>query len=185
MDGLIVKLDFSKAYDTIDWSCPLHVMECMRLNRTWINWIKVLLETTKMSVLVNGSPTDEFSPQRGIRQGDPLALYLFLMVGEFPSILICKASNIGVCRGISFDFHQNPISFFQYADDTILFIENEDHYIRGMKKVLRLFQAITSLSINFNKSVIYHPSNDNNLIEKGIEILGCQAGKISFIYLGD
>lgn len=53
------------------------------------------------------------------------------------SRLINKASEIGVCKGIQFDFHHNPISFFQYADDTIIFVKNEDQYIRGIKKVLR------------------------------------------------
>lgn len=69
VDGLIVKLDFAKAYDSIDWSCLLHVMECVNLDQKWISWIKAILESTRMSILVNGSPTEEFTPRRGIRQG--------------------------------------------------------------------------------------------------------------------
>lgn len=49
-DGLIIKIDFSKAYDSIDWSCLIHVMECMRFDKKWIKWITIILETTKMSI---------------------------------------------------------------------------------------------------------------------------------------
>lgn len=66
IDGLIVKLDFAKAYDSIDWSCLLHVMKCVSLEEKWINWITKILETTRMSILVIGAPTEEFSPKKGV-----------------------------------------------------------------------------------------------------------------------
>lgn len=185
IDGLILKIDFSKAYDTVDWSCLLHVMECVNMNQHWINWIKVILETTKMSILINGSPTEEFSPKRGIRQGDPLAPYLFLLIGEVLSRLIDRAVSTGACQGINFKFHNRTISHFQYADDTVLFIQNSKKDIRGMKRVLLLFQSITGLAINFNKSLVYHTSNDRDCLKAGIKILGCQPGSIPFKYLGD
>lgn len=184
-NGMILKRDFSKAYDTVDWSCLLHIMECVNINQHWIRWIKAILETTRMSVLVNGSPTEEFTPKRGIRQGDPLVSYLFLPIGELLSRLIDRALSIGVYQGIKFEFHNNVISHFQYADDAVLFINNSEEAIRGMKRVLLLFQSITGLTINFNKSLVYHVSNDTIKMQKGIEILGCQAGSITFKYLGD
>lgn len=185
IEGLIVKLDFSKAYDSIDWSCLLHTLQCMNFNKKWIQLIRAILHTTRISVLVNGSPTEEFSPIRGIRQGDPLAPYLFLFIGEILSKLVNKAIDKGVLQGINFDFHDRHISYCQYADDTILFIKNEEHSIKGLKKVLLLFQAITGLSINFRKSVVYHVSNDKEIVVKGTTILGCQSGTVPFKYLGD
>lgn len=62
VDGLIVKLDFTNAYDSIDWDCLLHIMACVNLNKKWIIRISKILSTTRISVLVNGSPTKEFSP---------------------------------------------------------------------------------------------------------------------------
>lgn len=137
-----------------------------------------------MSILVNGSPTDEFTPKRGIRQGDPLAPYLFLLIGEVLSKLIIRAQEKGLISGVKFPFHSSPITHFQYADDTILLVENKELYIRNIKKILLLFQAITSLSINFNKSKVYHTYNDSSVIRNGQEILECQFGKLSFKYLG-
>lgn len=87
-------------------------------------------------------------------------------------------------QGIKFDFYDRQISHFQYDDDTILFIKNEDHSIKGLKKVLLLFQVIAGLSINFNKSVIYYVSNDRDYIVKGTTILRCQSGLLPFKYLG-
>lgn len=91
IDGIILKLDFSKAYDSIDWSCLLHVMRCINLGVKWMSWMEAILSTMKLSILVNGSPTSEFSPIRGVRQGDSIAPYLFLLIGEVLSKLLNKA----------------------------------------------------------------------------------------------
>lgn len=131
IDGFIVKLNFSKAHNSVDWSCLLHVMQCVNFSNKQINWIRDILKSTKLSVLFNGSPNEEFSPLGGIRQGDPLDPYLFLLLGEILSKLINKAIANGVFSGINFDFHDSQISHSQYADDTILCIKNDDHSIKG------------------------------------------------------
>lgn len=76
--------------------------------------------------------------------------------------LINKAQERGIIEGIKFDFHNHPVTHFQYADGTILFLKNDVYSIRGIKKVLLLFQVISGLSINFSKSVIYHPFDENS-----------------------
>lgn len=57
VDDIILKIDFLKAYDIVDWSCLLHIVDCTNLRMKWSNWIRIILETTRMSILVNGSPT--------------------------------------------------------------------------------------------------------------------------------
>lgn len=184
IDGLIIKLDFSRAYDSVDWSCLLH-MKCIKMNQKWIQWIQAILTSTRMSILVNGSPTKEFSPDREIRQGDPLTPYLFLLIGEVMSKLIKRATQEGIIKGIIFKFHDHQITHFQYVDDTILFIANDEQSIKGVRKVLQLFKVITGLSVNFSKNKVYHVSNTQEECAQGVQILNCQAGKIPFKYLGD
>lgn len=71
--GVLLKLDFEKAFDTINWDFLLDVLEHMNFGAKWIMWIKSISQSIRISVLVNGSPTREFSPTGGLRQGDPLS----------------------------------------------------------------------------------------------------------------
>lgn len=65
--GFIVKLDFAKVFDTMNWDFAYQVLQWMNLGNTWVRWIKNIFESSRISVLVNGSPTEEFQPLRGIR----------------------------------------------------------------------------------------------------------------------
>lgn len=121
MDGIILKIDFSKAYDSVDWSCVFHVLDCLKIGSRFIDWIKPVFFSTRMLILVNGSPSKEFSPAKDLRQGDPLAPYLFLLIGEILSKLLTRAHERGLAKGISFPYFDSQITHFQYADDTILF----------------------------------------------------------------
>lgn len=71
--GVILKLDFEKAYDSVNWGFLFSMMSNFGFGEKWIGWIKECLFSSRISVLVNGSPTDEFSPQKGLRQWDPLS----------------------------------------------------------------------------------------------------------------
>ncbi|KAJ9565161.1 hypothetical protein OSB04_001127 [Centaurea solstitialis] len=78
--GLIFKVDFEKAYDTVDWDFLLETMKRMGFGKKWIGWIFACLSSSSMSVLVNGSPSKEFSMGRGLRQGDPMVSFLFVRI---------------------------------------------------------------------------------------------------------
>ena len=93
--GLICKLDIKKAYDHLNWNFLLGVMEKMGFGRKWLNWIKWCISTATFSVLVNGTPTGFFRSSRGLRQGDPLFPYLFVLRMEAFSCLIDRAVQGG------------------------------------------------------------------------------------------
>ena len=90
--AILYKLDIEKAYDHVDWSFLLAVLGKMGFRGRWYSWIKWCLSTVSFSVLVNDSPTGFFQGSRGLRQGDPLSPYLFVIVMEAFSCLMKKNS---------------------------------------------------------------------------------------------
>ena len=88
-----MKLDFEKAYDSVSWEFLFYMMGRIGFCGKWVQWIRACLESTTVSVLVNGSPTKEFKPIRGLRQGDPMAPFLFLIVAQGLSGLVKQATR--------------------------------------------------------------------------------------------
>ncbi|XP_071708247.1 uncharacterized protein [Rutidosis leptorrhynchoides] len=97
--GLIFKVDFEKAFDSLNWDYLLEVMKCMGFGTKWCKWISSCLKSATISILINGSPTSEFNLKRGVRQGDPLSPFLFIIAAEGLNIL----TKVAVDRGISND----------------------------------------------------------------------------------
>jgi len=85
------KVDYKKAYDPVCWDFLLYIMRQMGFCTKLVRWIEGCLKLASISILVNGSSTDEFIPQRGLRQGDPLASVLFNIVAEGLTGLMKKA----------------------------------------------------------------------------------------------
>ncbi|KAK3230652.1 hypothetical protein Dsin_002533 [Dipteronia sinensis] len=111
--GLIVKIDFEKAYDSVDFQFLDSMMEGMGFGYKWRQWIRCCISTPAMSVLVNGSPTPQFTIERGLRQGDPLSPFLFNIVTEGLSALMNKAMDLGLMQGayvgLKINFHKTCI----------------------------------------------------------------------------
>ena len=144
----------------------------------------MILITSRISVLVNGSPMKEFIPERGLRQGDPLSPLLFNLVGEVLHCMLCKAEEAGIFQGIMLGDQGGTVSHLQYADDTVIFVKNNSEPVSGVKRVLLGFEMLTGLRINFAKSTLY---GFNSTVEELMEwsgIIGCKVGADSFNYLG-
>ena len=96
---LIFKVDFEKAYDSVDWGFLEHMMVRVGMCDKWIAWMKACVFGGTMSILVNGSPTKEINIHRGLKQGDPLAPFLFLLVAEGFSGLMRNAVHLNLFEG--------------------------------------------------------------------------------------
>jgi len=96
---LCLKVDYEKAYDSVRWDFVYYMMRRLGFHRRWIMWVKGCLESATISVLVKRSPMTEFKPSRGLRQGDPLALFLFLIVVEGLARLVRQATNVNLLKG--------------------------------------------------------------------------------------
>ncbi|GJZ84097.1 RNA-directed DNA polymerase, eukaryota, reverse transcriptase zinc-binding domain protein [Tanacetum coccineum] len=127
--SLIFKVFFEKAYDSINWRFLLNIMERMVFGNKWCKRIEACLKLSSTSILVNGSPTEEFEVERGVRQGDPLAPFLFILAAEGLNVIMSEAVETNIFRGVKVGSDLVTVSHLQYADDTI-FSEN------GTKRML-------------------------------------------------
>lgn len=120
-EGVILKLDFEKAYDTVNWEYLFNMMSSFGFQDKWIRWMKVCIQSVRVSVLVNGSPTNEFCPEKGLRQGDPLSPFLFNIVAEGLNILFQRAKALELIKGVVIGLREVNVTHLQFTDDTIVF----------------------------------------------------------------
>jgi hypothetical protein len=119
---ILLKLDISKAFNSVSWSFLLEVMQHMGFGQVWRDIISGLLYLASTRVLVNGIPGGIILHQRGLRQGDPLSLMLFILTMDALGYLFSKAENEGLLHPISTRMLQHQGSF--YADDVVLTTTN-------------------------------------------------------------
>lgn len=181
---LIFKVDFDKAFDSLSWDFLMAVMEQMNFGWKWRRWIKGCLSSGRASVLVNGSPTNEFDISRGVRQGDPLAPFLFIIAMEGLRVCIDKACELHYFRGVSFPLHDTSLSHLMYADDVTFIGEWSEINFINLNRLLRCFFLASGLSVNLVKSKVYGIGVDNMEVIRLASILNCEPASIPFTYLG-
>jgi len=93
-----VKLDFAKAFDTIEHSAILHMLVVLGFPSKWIQWVEAILSSGSASVLLNGVPGKNFTCKRGVKQGDPLSPLLFVLAAEILQYVINGLKDKGILR---------------------------------------------------------------------------------------
>ena len=116
-----LKLDMSKAYDSLEWDFLKKIMGKMGFHPTWIGWIMECIQSVTYSILVNGEPKGHIIPSKGIWQGDHLSPYLFLLCLEGLNELIQHAVDGGQIEGFSLCCSCPKICHLFFANDSLLF----------------------------------------------------------------
>ncbi|GKA05773.1 putative RNA-directed DNA polymerase, eukaryota, reverse transcriptase zinc-binding domain protein [Tanacetum coccineum] len=129
------------------------------------SWIKACLESSRTSILVNGSPTSEFLVKRGLRQGDLLSPFLFVLVMEGLHAALMEATHSGLIRGINIGSSNIILSHIFYAYDVV-------------------FYLALGLKINIQKSNVYEVGVSDNEVSIMANNTGCTSGSFLFVYLG-
>nr|GEU71512.1 RNA-directed DNA polymerase, eukaryota, reverse transcriptase zinc-binding domain protein [Tanacetum cinerariifolium] len=131
---LLFKVDFQKAYDSVRWDHLDDILGKFDFGNKWRGWIRGCLHYSKASVLVNGSPTNGFSFHRGLRQGDPLSPFLFILVMESLHVSFQRLIDRGTLDPI-FVGKENMvhISHLFYADDAMFIGNNLPFTYMGVK----------------------------------------------------
>jgi len=155
MDGIVLKLDFEKAYDKVKWSFLQQALRMKGFSPEWCEWIQNVISGGHVGVKVNDELGPYFNTKKGLRQGDPLSPILFNIVADMLAILIARAKEDGQFSGIVPHLVDGGLSTLQYADDTVLFIDHDLAKARNMKLLLSVFEQMLGLKINFHKSEIF------------------------------
>lgn len=182
--GFILKADFSKAFDCLSWSFLDNTLAAMGFGSKWRNWISSCLSSSSISILVNGSPTQAFKPSRGLKQGDPLSPFLFIIAAEAFNVLMQSAMNAGLFKGIQIGCGNLTLSHLQYADDTIIMGAPTIQNINAAKFILRWYEFLSGLSINFKKSKLYTINCSSSWSNTAALSLNCRLDKFPSTYLG-
>ncbi|KAL9676049.1 hypothetical protein QQ045_004262 [Rhodiola kirilowii] len=182
--ALIIKLDFWKAYDSVSWEYLEKIQRSMGFGSKWIEWMTECYSIMRMAVLVNGLPTKEFPIERGLRQGDPLSPFLFLLAAEGLSRILNKAAEDDVLSGVEWVKNGDRMTHLQFADDTVLFCSAELKEVQFLKMILHSFEGCSGLKINFGKSMCYGIGLEEEEIMGFVKVLGCPVGSFPMKYLG-
>ncbi|GKB45218.1 RNA-directed DNA polymerase, eukaryota, reverse transcriptase zinc-binding domain protein [Tanacetum coccineum] len=180
---LIFKVDFEKAYDSVSWLYLDHVLLNLGFGVKWRMWIKSCLESARTSVLVNGSPTSEFPIKRGLRQGDLLSQFLFIILMEGLHLALQEAVQAGFIRGSWIGSSEVRVSHLFYADDVVITTDWSMFDMEKIIRVLQLFFLASGLKINIHKSNVYGVGVSSDEINDMSHVIGCEACFFPFVYL--
>ncbi|GLT97187.1 hypothetical protein SLE2022_147640 [Rubroshorea leprosula] len=156
---VIVKLDLEKAYDRLEWSFIREALVYFQFPHRVIDLIMSCISTSHITILVNGGKTEKLTPTRGIRQGDPLSPYLFILCMEFLSIKISGDMARGLWKGSKAGKRGPTLSHLFFADDLIFVGKASLSNCLYIKNLLNLFCARSGQKINTDKSRVFFSRN--------------------------
>ncbi|GJU67009.1 RNA-directed DNA polymerase, eukaryota [Tanacetum coccineum] len=181
--SMVFKVDFEKAYDSVRWDFVDDILKKFGFGEKWCRWIQSCLRSSRGSVIVNGSPTKEFQFYKGLKQGDPLSPFLFILVMESLHVSFQRVVDAGLFKRIVLapSFH---LSHMFYADDAIFMGQWSEYNIDTIVHVLDCFHRASGLRINMAKSKLMGISVDGVRVEQAAAKIGCVTLKTPFTYLG-
>ena len=153
------KMDLSKAYDRVDWSFLEGLLCKMGFDKSWVDKVMSCVRSVKYKVQINDTLTEEFSPSRGLRQGDPLSPYLFLFVAESFSKLIKEAVLNQDLRDLKICRSSPGISHLLFTDDSIMFFQVNRQQATMVKKLISVYESSSGQLLSPSKCSILFSSN--------------------------
>ncbi|CAJ2659660.1 unnamed protein product [Trifolium pratense] len=168
---LALKIDISKAYDKVEWSFLKGVLMRMGFSDKWVQLIMLCESSVNYSALVNFEKVGPIHPGRGLRQGDPLSPYLFIMVTEGLTSLIKKAVASGDLHGVKICSGAPMVSHLLFADDCFIFCRSNLSETRKIMEILKIYEDASGQEINLSKSEVFFSRNISQAAQEDLSNL--------------
>ncbi|KAL0302134.1 UNVERIFIED_CONTAM: Retrovirus-related Pol polyprotein from type-2 retrotransposable element R2DM [Sesamum calycinum] len=179
-----LKVDLRKAYDTVEWDFLFATLRLFGFPAVFIRWIEECITSAHYSVVVNGGVHGFFAGARGLRQGDPMSPYLFVLVMEVLQMILQQFID----QDGQFLYHWrcSELKLFQlsFADDLLLLCKADVRSVSLFRRGLDVFASLSGLHTNPQKSQLIFSKAASGLRDSLLETLGFQEGHLPVRYLG-
>ena len=153
---MAIKLDMSKAYDRVMWPFLECAMKKLGFNERWLTFMMLCVSSVSYSILINGAPHGFIRPTRGIKQGDPLSPFLFLLCTEGLHGLLTQSAARGDIHGFSLSRRRPPpLTHVLFADDSLLFWRSNPKECQKFMEILQVYESSSEQQINKAKTTIF------------------------------
>ena len=178
----MLKVDLRKAFDSVRWDFVLATLRGLSIPDIFIGWIRQCICSPSFSLIVNGQSCGYFKGTQGLRQGDPLSPYLFVLTMEVFSGLLASRYDSGyICYHPK--THDLQISHLMFADDVMIFFDGGGSSLYGINETLEDFAGWSGLSMNRDKTQLFHAGLSQNETTE-LQSYGFSTGTLPIRYLG-
>ena len=166
-----MNLDMSKAYDRVEWSFLESIMLKMGFNSKWISLMMECVRTVSYFVLINGELRGYFHPSKGLRQGDPISPYPFLLCAEGLNTLLARASQTKTIQGLSISRGGPQLTHIFFANDSVLFCRPNMQKCNAILEILRKYEKASGQQVNQDKTIIFFNASTRSSTQDEIKTL--------------
>ncbi|CAM8905799.1 unnamed protein product [Rhodiola kirilowii] len=163
-----LKLDMTKAYDRIEWDFLEAMQTKMGFPDRWVEMVMACVKSVSYTIKINDQISEEFWPERGLRQGDPLSPYLFLLCTEWFAQKLRQGQEENMLRGIKICRGAPEVTHLLFADDSVIFLRANLGDVTNLKSILMKYEAVSGQRINVAKSEICFSKNVSAELKEGI-----------------
>lgn len=169
---VILKLDFEKAFDSVELEFIFQILKCKGFNSKWILWTQQLLSSGSSFVLLNG-----------VLGKNIMSPLLFAIIVDFLQTLVNQLLHYGLIQ-LPIPCHDKHFPIVQYADDIFIILPAVESQLLEFKKMFLLFSQSTGLHVNYHKSALLPINIDQGHLQTLADSIGCKVGSLPFTYLG-
>ena len=176
LPAILLAIDFKKAFDSLHWGFLWTVLDAFHFPVEFINMVKMLYSNIESCVMNAGHSTGYFPIERGVKQGDPISAFLFILAIEILAISVRSDNNI---KGIYIE--ETEIKLSIYADDVTVFL-NDLNSANKLVSLLKEFEKVSGLAVNLAKSEAMWLGSNKGRPDTPLEVKWASTVKITGVY---